>query len=173
MKDQKQSQAYTKNTSEQLNSQEAKTEHSSEKRDLNIEQVTPKPIEPQANQPLSNWDQLLHVTKKNKPSYAAILLQSNLNKVEDHAIVLGFPKGSFYIERAKEKEFKQYIEDLSESLFAKRLQLNICESGEHRQDETPNSVKQAQAEKSVIEDKKVQETLTLFDAKVDEVNILK
>ncbi|MCI5072107.1 DNA polymerase III subunit gamma/tau [bacterium] len=173
MKEQRQPQTYAKAPSEQPIVQEAKPVDSSEKRNLDVEQAAPKPVEAQANPPQSKWDQLLQVTKKNKPSYAAILLQSNLNKIDDHAIVLEFPKGSFYIERAKEKEFKQYMEDLSETLFGKKLQLNVCESGEPRQDETPHSVKQAQAEKSVLEDKKVQETLTLFDAKVDEVNIIK
>ncbi|HMQ10235.1 MAG TPA: DNA polymerase III subunit gamma/tau [Oligoflexia bacterium] len=121
----------------------------------------------------THWDQLLQVTKKNKPSYAAILLQSDRHKVENQRIVLGFPKSSFYLERAKEKEFKQYVEELSETLFGEKYQLSIRESGEQSQDETPHSVKQAQAEKTVLEDKKVQETLGLFDAKVDEVNVLK
>lgn len=121
----------------------------------------------------SNWDQLLQVSKKNKPSYAAILLQSNGHRIENESIALEFPKGSFYLERAKEKEFKQYIEELGETLFGKKHQLTIRENGEQIQDETPHSVKQAQAEQSVLEDKKVQETLGLFDAKVDEVNVLK
>lgn len=121
----------------------------------------------------ASWFTLLEAVKKEKPAFAAILLQAIQADFIGDAIHLLFEEGSFYISRAQEKDFQSYLLKTARELFGKEFMLKIQT---HKPSSTPKESKASQdreREREALENSSVRQAVSLFQARVEEVKPLK
>lgn len=145
--------------------------------------ATPVPAEdvpapPKAKEMAPDWNLLLAEVKKQKPAIYALLFQAQMLEMTPGKLRLGFPQGSFYIDRAKDKDFQQYLMNLTEQLFGQSYVINIEASQASAASATNGSQGSVlegnrKMEKDALENPVVKKAITMFQAKVEEIKPIK
>jgi DNA polymerase-3 subunit gamma/tau len=70
------------------------------------------------------WDKILKVIKKRKISIYAVLMEGQLIKVENNALVVAFRKGfGFHKEASGKSPYKEFIEGVIAEILGQKVQL--------------------------------------------------
>lgn len=139
--------------------------------------VAPAQTEKKTSSP--DWALLLETAKKQKPAISAILLQAQVLEMVPGKLRLGFPQGSFYIERARDKDFQKFLTDLTEQLFGQIYRVDIEASQALGAPVTegvnnPGTLEgNRKMEKDALENPMVKKAISMFQAKVEDIKPIK
>lgn len=119
-----------------------------------------------------SWEMLVDAVKKKRPSLAAILLQTNSHDYDNGMLSLYFNPSSFYIDRAKDADFKACLSEASLKLFGFSLNLKIGVSENSEAHSRQSQMHQDRKnEKEALEDPIVKKAISLFQARVEDVKL--
>lgn len=118
----------------------------------------------------TSLETIIQKLKEKKPGVAAIIKQAAKLKMEDDALTLNYDEKSFYLERAQQAEFKEAVVNVGRELFGDKFRLIVeANQATPKAAAKPLSQQRSQRESEILKDPKVQKTLSLFDARVEEV----
>ena len=116
-----------------------------------------------------SWETLVNAVKRQKPAWAAILLQAANAEIQNGQIRLSYDEGSFYQSRAKDADFQAYLVNLARELFGESYALNVRTAEKSMAPvESPASVDRAR-EREALENPLIQRAVSLFDAKIEAI----
>jgi DNA polymerase III subunit gamma/tau len=123
--------------------------------------------------PSGDWSKVLDTVKRQKPPFAAILLQASGTDVAEGRISLTFDEGSFYVARANESDFQSYLSQVASQILGAPHVVAIRTAPKSSSPtESKASVDRAR-EREALENPTVQRAVSLFSAKIEEVKPIK
>ncbi|QZY57574.1 DNA polymerase III subunit gamma/tau [Crassaminicella profunda] len=105
-------------------------EESSEEKDIENKEVAEESTKVEPLKPINfdalkkGWDKILKVIKKRKISIYAVLMEGQLVKVENNALVVAFKNGfGFHKEASGKSPYKEFIESIIKEILGQKVQL--------------------------------------------------
>lgn len=120
-----------------------------------------------------DWDKVLETVKRQKPPFAAVLLQAAQIEVKEGKIVLTFDEGSFHLARAKETDFQSYLNRIASEILAAPHAVEIRTQTRSSAPAASNASLDRAREREALENPAVQRAVSIFSAKIEEVKPIK
>ncbi|HUK99376.1 MAG TPA: DNA polymerase III subunit gamma/tau [Nitrospirota bacterium] len=105
------------------------------------------------------WGKIMHAIEANKPNLAASLEHSKLLDVSDKRLVIGIP-GSFKATQVEKRENRNYVEQVAEEFFKRKLQVVVQPLTEITNSDA--KVKNNIKPKTIVPDPAIQDVLRVF-----------
>ncbi len=123
--------------------------------------------------PPASWEKVLDIVKKQKPSFASILLQAQKVQFGEGKIALTFEEGSFFVTRAKEVDFQTYLFELTKDLFGEAYLVEVQTERKRLTGKDQKGSSNREIEREALQNPAISKAISLFGAKIEEIKPLK
>jgi DNA polymerase-3 subunit gamma/tau len=122
------------------------------------------------------WATLIDHIKAHNPILGSLLRYGRLLHLDDDEIIIGFEKGSFYLEKISEEENRRRCEEVCRNFFKKELRLVLKDFA--REGRSPRAEKGGQEgptdrerhlKKEAVENPVIQEAVEIFEGTIEEI----
>ncbi len=141
---------------------------SEEKNKVGQSAAPPTPVQASSDE----LNRLIEAVKRQKPAFAAILLQAARIDLNEGRLVLTFDEGSFCVARSQEADFQTFLKEMTSEIWGKSLALRIQTQPKGESQQPSSRTIDRAREKEALGMPVIQKAVSLFQASVEEIKPL-